>query len=187
MPMLFWSKRGEVACAEHAPAKDSPEWVSEKWRSILPSDHRRVPFQCQHCSGRPHRRVAEGAAAAMILNVDDRPGTLYLRDRILREHGFVVVNAESGQQALELARQVKPKLILLDVHLPDADGRELCQRFKADPEFSGIAVLLISATLSGHASHLESIRWSGADGFIREPAEPDALISLVRQTLAQVA
>lgn len=184
---LFWSRRGEVACSAHAPALDSARWSGEGWREITDGDLGRTPYQCQHCQTRPHRRRSRIADAPLILNVDDRPANLYLRDRILRDHGFSVANADCAQKALEVARQLRPHLILLDVHLPDADGRELCQRLKADPEFARVPVVLISATLSGYASQLESLRWGQADGFIREPVEPEALVSLVRSALNRVA
>ena len=183
---LFWSKKGEVACAAHAPAPDSDRWTTEGWRPILEADGRRVTYQCQHCEGTPHQR-SRRKTAPLILNVDDRPATLYLRDRILREHGFIVANADSAQKALAVARQLKPQLILLDIHLPDADGRELCQRIKQDPEFAGIPVILISATLAGHANQLETIRWASADGFIREPVEPRSLASTLWKVLGMAA
>jgi CheY-like chemotaxis protein len=184
---LFWSKKGEVACSDHAPQPDSERWTTEGWRSILVSDVGRVLYRCQHCAGRPHAQPERARSAPLVLNVDDRPATLYLRDRILRENGFIVANADCGHKALDVARQLKPQLILLDVHLPDADGRELCQRIKEDPDFAGIAIVLISATLTGHSSALESIRWAAADGFIREPVEPQSLASTLWKVLQNVA
>ena len=81
------------------------------------------------------------------------PGPFILAARVNKlaalsiDHGFVVANADSAQKALDMARQLRPQLILLDVHLPDADGRELCSRMKCDPDFAGIPIVLISATL----------------------------------------
>jgi CheY-like chemotaxis protein len=181
---LFWSKKGEVACSGHVPERDSPQWTAEGWRPIYETDRTR-PYRCQFCAGTPleRRRAAEPAPAPLVLNVDDRPASLYVRDRILREHGFIVANADSGQKALDIARRLRPQIILLDVHLPDADGRELCQQMKQDPEFSRIPIVLISATLSGHANQLESIRWGAADGFLLEPVEPTALASTLWKVL----
>jgi CheY-like chemotaxis protein len=183
---LFWSKRGEVACTQHAPAADSGRWSAEGWRPILLADVGRLIYRCQHCAGTPHDRVRL-KSAPLVLNVDDRPANLYLRDRILREHGFIVANADSGLKALDVARQLKPALILLDVHLPDADGRELCQKMKEDPEFAGIPIVLISATLTGQAAQAEQLRWASADGFIREPVEPTSLASTLWKVLRRVA
>lgn len=122
-----------------------------------------------------------------MLNVDDRPASLYVRERILREHGFDVANAGSVETALEVARRRKPRVMLLDVHLPDGDGRELSQRIKADPAFAGVAIVLISATLGGHSNQLEAIRWGVADAFLREPVDPAALVSTLRKVLDPAA
>ena len=120
---------------------------------------------------------------ALILNVDDRPANLYARDRVLRLHGFTVANAETGKTALDVARQLLPNLILLDVHLPDVDGRDLCQQMKADEELGHIPVVLISSTLRGQVAQVEGIRWGNADGFILEPVEGDMLASTLRHVL----
>ena len=184
---LFWSKKGEVACAHHAPAPSSDRWTTEAWRPIVASDVGRIKYRCQHCGGTPHRRGKVVKPAPLVLNVDDRPASLYWRDRILREHGFIVANADSANKALNIARQLRPQIILLDIHRGDADGRELCQQIKGDPEFTGIPIVLISATLAGHANQLETIRWASADGFIREPVEPNSLASTLWKVLDAVA
>ena len=184
--MLFWSRKGEVACREHAPAADSQRWTTEGWRAIEPADAPRLRYQCQHCSKRAvqhRRRPARPGGQPLILNVDDQPANLYARDRTLRKHGFTVANAETGRAALHVARQLHPRLILLDVHLPDIDGRVLCQQVKADAELADISVVLISSTLRGHANQLESVRWGNADAFIAEPVEPDALAATIWKVL----
>jgi CheY-like chemotaxis protein len=183
---LFWSKRGEVACADHAPQSDVGRWRAERWRPILEAEMKRLEYRCQHCAGTP---IGHGAPkpVPLVLNVDDRPSMLYVRDRILRQHGFIVANADSGQRAIEVARQLKPNIILLDVHLPDADGRDLCFRLKQDPDFAGIPIVLISATLTGNLNLIETIRHTSADGFIREPVDPDALASTLWKVLSSVA
>jgi CheY-like chemotaxis protein len=181
---LFWSKRGEVACARHAPAEGSARWDVEGWQELQGVEGRRITYQCQHCGRRAIRHVRRPAGAAppaLILNVDDRPASLYARDRLLRLHGFHVANADSGEAALSVARQLRPNLILLDVHLPDVDGRLLCQRMKADAELAHIPVVLISATLRGpSAAH---VGLGSADAFIREPVEGEALASALRSVL----
>jgi CheY-like chemotaxis protein len=120
---------------------------------------------------------ADLPTSPLILNVDDRPATLYARDRVLRLHGFTVENAATIKAALDTARRIRPHAILLDVHLPDGDGRELCQRLKTDADLAHIPVVLISATLAGHANLLESLTWGAADAFIEEPVEAEAIVS----------
>ena len=183
---LLWSKRGEIACERHAPAPNSERWNAEGWQLLPELEGRRITYQCQHCDKRAilhTRRKPLSEKPALILNVDDRPANLYARDRLLRLHGFTVANAETGKTALDVARQLLPNLILLDVHLPDMDGRDLCQQMKADEELGHIPVVLISSTLRGHTSHAEGVRWGNADGFIFEPVEGHLLASTLRSVL----
>lgn len=182
---LYWSRRGEVACDGHAPDPDSERWRVEGWQPV-PDDRSRstVRYQCQHCSDGPIRHAGlPDAGAPLILNVDDRPASLYLRDRILRQHGFSVANAGTGRSALDIARRLRPNLVLLDVHLPDIDGREVCQRLKSDAHTASIPVVLISATLAHRGESLTDLARASADGFIPEPVEPAELASAVRRVL----
>jgi len=184
---LFWSRLGQVACRTHAPAPDSEQWKTEGWQEIPPpiEGRPRPRYQCQHCSKRAiaHPTCPSKPASPLVLNVDDQPAQLYARDRVLRLHGFTVANADSIKKAIETARQIKPNVMLLDVHLPDGDGRELCRRLQADPELSHIPIVLISATLAGHAQQLETVRWAGAAAFIKEPVAPEAIVSTIWKVL----
>jgi CheY-like chemotaxis protein len=94
-----------------------------------------------------------------------------------------VTNADTGQAVLQVARQLQPHLILLDVHLPDIDGRDLCFQVKTDSALSHIPVVLISATLNGVPASevLAAVR---ADGFINEPVAPGALAGILRKVLS---
>ena len=128
-------------------------------------------------------RESKKISDLVILNVDDNPESLYTKDRLLRLKGFTVANATTGKAALDLAHRLHPDLILLDVHLPDIDGREVCRRVKEHPDLANIPVVLASATLRGHAEHLDGLRWAGADGYIAEPFEVEALESTIRRVL----
>jgi len=119
----------------------------------------------------------------LVLNVDDRPTSLYTRDRLLRLNGYMVANATNGKDALALAERLHPDLILLDVHLPDMDGREICRQIKASPELKGIPVILASTTMRGDAAQSEAMHWAGADAFIAEPFDLDALTSTLKAVL----
>ena len=121
--------------------------------------------------------------AIVVLNVDDHPESLYAKDRVLRLKGYTVANATTGKAALDLAHRLRPNLVLLDVHLPDIDGREVCRRIKEQPGLESIPVILVSATLRGHAANLDGLRWAGADGYIAEPFEPEILESTMRSVL----
>lgn len=181
---LYWSRRGEIACRKHAPAEASARWIDEGWQSMPDFGVRMARYQCQHCEGVPIKAFPRpDSGTPLILNVDDRPASLYLRNRALRMHGFVVANAGNGRDALEYARRLQPQLVLLDVHLPDMDGREVCRRLKNDRETSSIPVMLISSTLDKQTEDLASLGSVAADGFLSEPVEPADLVTAVRRLL----
>jgi two-component system cell cycle response regulator DivK len=187
---LYWSHSGAVACHDHAPSRGSARWADEQWQAIpaeAQSYHMR--FRCPECLGTG--AVAGAAAAApdgpkrlTILNVDDRSVNLYVRHRILRAHGFDVVNVRTGEEAGQLAHRLRPDLILLDIYLPDVDGRELCQRFKADPLLARIPVVFISTQLRSPEEQLEAVQGAGADGCIGDPFDDDAFVVSLRATIA---
>ncbi|HEX7363501.1 MAG TPA: response regulator, partial [Bryobacteraceae bacterium] len=118
---------------------------------------------------------------AVIINVDDNEPSRYVRSRILVHAGFTVHEAATGAEAVRLIEQ-KPDLVLLDVHLPDVNGIELCRRIKAAPENASVIVLQISASATT-APHAVSALESGADGYLTEPVDPDVLVATVRSLL----
>jgi CheY-like chemotaxis protein len=122
------------------------------------------------------------AARLLILNVDDRPSALYARSRILRATGFAVADATTGKSAWRIALELRPNLILLDVHLPDADGRLLCRDMHAHHELRAIPIVLISATLRAHEA--PDLAACGAAGYVREPVAPESLAATLRRVLA---
>ncbi|MBP0599832.1 response regulator [Herbaspirillum sp. LeCh32-8] len=118
----------------------------------------------------------------LILNVDDTDAARYAKTRILTKAGMRVVEAASGTEALALARELRPDLILLDVKLPDIHGMEVCARLKADPATSFILVLQTSASYIGVADKIRALE-GGADNYLFEPIEPAELVANVNALL----
>jgi two-component system, NtrC family, sensor kinase len=113
-----------------------------------------------------------------ILVVDDRPANRYTIVHALTRSGFEVIEAESGREALELAKQL-PAAILLDVKLPDILGYEVCRRLKSNPRTSHIPVLQLSAAFVDNESRVYALE-SGADAYLTQPVEPNVLIATVK-------
>ncbi len=113
-----------------------------------------------------------------ILVVDDRPANRYAIVHALTRSGFHVIEAASGREALELAKQV-PAAILLDVKLPDILGYEVCRRLKSNPRTNHIPVLQLSAAFVDNESRVYALE-SGADAYLTQPVEPNVLIATVR-------
>jgi len=119
---------------------------------------------------------------ALILNVDDNPVGRYGKTRVLEDAGFDVIEASTGEQALQLVVERTPQLVLLDIMLPDLSGLEVCRRIKGNALTQRIPVLHISATYDEHVGESMSLE-SGADIFLAEPVEPHELITVVRTLL----
>ncbi|MBV7536803.1 response regulator [Duganella sp. sic0402] len=121
-------------------------------------------------------------SAILILNVDDNDGARYVKTRILQSAGFQVIEAANGTDALEMARQRLPALVLLDVKLPDISGIEVCRRIKADLVTCTVLVLQTSAALIGRDDKIRGLD-GGADNYLAAPIEADELIANVKALL----
>jgi DNA-binding response OmpR family regulator len=124
--------------------------------------------------------------SAVLLNVDDHEGTRYARNRILSSAGFCVHNASNGEETLALSEKHHPDLILLDVHLPDFSGIEVCRRLKQSQRNSSVMVLQISASALS-AAHAKEALDAGADAYLAEPVDPDVLVATVKALFACIS
>jgi two-component system, sensor histidine kinase and response regulator len=119
--------------------------------------------------------------AATILNVNDDPATLYLLSLTLRQGGYHVVEARGGQEALRLARG-RPDLVLLDVHMPDIDGYEVCRRLRADEETRDLLIAHLSSVSVKREDRVRGLA-QGADAYWTRPLEEDELLANVEALL----
>ncbi len=124
--------------------------------------------------------VSEGHATrpATVLCVDGSPASRDVRRRILAAKGYDVIEAASGADALRLAAERQPSLVLLDVDLPDINGFAVCRRLKSNPKTALIPVLHISSAGKGDQNYPEALE-SGADAYLQEPVEPPILAAVV--------
>jgi CheY-like chemotaxis protein len=121
-----------------------------------------------------------------ILVVDDYAGARYLRSRILMDAGYEVVEAENGEDALRLAANVLPSLILLDVNLPDISGTEVCARLKRDPLTAGIPVIQSTGAWLSEEARRRGMA-SGANAYLTEPVDDVMLLKEVVNLLEVAA
>lgn len=119
----------------------------------------------------------------VILNVDHNESGRHATTRILRQAGFDVKEAGTGRDALRLSRE-NPDLILLDVHLPDIGGLEVCRRIKADPQTHWIPVLHVSARSVSPREQAAGLEF-GADAYLT-PIDPELLVATVRTILRSI-
>jgi signal transduction histidine kinase len=118
---------------------------------------------------------------ARILIADDREENRYVLCRALDAAGFHCTQTSSGFGALEVARTL-PDLIILDVHLPDLSGYEVCQRIKKSPQTASISVLQISASFVSSEDRARALD-GGADGYLTHPIDRLVLVATVRSLL----
>jgi two-component system cell cycle response regulator len=116
--------------------------------------------------------------SARILVVDDVEVNVRLLDAKLSAEYFNVLTAFDGFQALKVAKEERPDLILLDVMMPRLDGFETCRRLKADPQTCDIPVVMVTA-LSEPSDRVRGLE-AGADDFLTKPVNDIALFSRVR-------
>jgi PAS domain S-box-containing protein len=116
-----------------------------------------------------------------ILVVDDVADVRTLTSLVLTQAGFDVTEAGTGGEALTRAAE-GPDLVILDVHLPDMDGYEVCARLKADPSTASIPVLHLSAAFRASRHRVKGLD-GGADAYLTHPVEPDELLATVKALL----
>lgn len=116
--------------------------------------------------------------SATILIVDDSPAARITLMALLSTGGYRLVEAAGGAEALRLARDIQPDLILLDVMMPEMDGYEVCRLLRADDRLAEVPVIMVTA-LDDSASRLQGID-AGADDFISKPYDTAELRARVR-------
>ena len=118
-----------------------------------------------------------GRATPTILLVDDIPSNLRVLYESLNGRDYRLLIANSGAQALEVARRAHPDLVLLDIMMPDMDGFEVCRRLKADPTTSGMAVIFLSA-LDDTSDKVRGLELGAVD-YVTKPFHPDEVAARV--------
>lgn len=131
----------------------------------------------------PPREMPGGEPAEVrVLNVDDDEVARYTKSRTLKRAGWTVLEATTGQQAIEIAQREHPDLVLLDIRLPDVSGIEVCRRLKADAQTNTAMVLQTSALMVSSEDRIRGLE-GGADYYLAQPFDPDELIATCRALL----
>ncbi|MEO7911303.1 MAG: response regulator [Roseiflexaceae bacterium] len=120
---------------------------------------------------------------ARILIVEDEINIVKLISIRLERLGHSIISADNGLTALDIAREIVPDLILLDVMLPMLNGFQVLQQLKANPTTAAIPVLMLTAR--GHESDIVAGLEGGADDYLIKPFSFPELIARVSTTLAR--
>jgi CheY-like chemotaxis protein len=119
-------------------------------------------------------QLTEETSTWRVLIVDDEPDNLKLAADLLEYVGATVSAAGGGQEALELADQFRPNMILLDLAMPELDGWEVHRRLRARKEFDHTPIVALTALVM--ASDAEKVRNAGFDAYITKPFRVKTLI-----------
>ena len=118
-----------------------------------------------------------GESDRRVLLAEDDPLLVALVRASVRPAGVELLEAGTGTEAVAIARVRRPKLVLLDVGLPEMDGWEVCQELKADPATRDARVVMLTARAA--AADRERAAEAGADGYLTKPFSPAELLEVV--------
>jgi two-component system OmpR family response regulator len=121
--------------------------------------------------------VTETSGTAQIVVAEDDDDSRELICAVLEQRGFAVAAAPWASGAFDLAKSLKPDLLVLDLGLPDASGADTVRRFRDEEEFAEVPILLVSAETRGPA--LAEALAAGADSYVPKPFRPAALAEAV--------
>jgi CheY-like chemotaxis protein len=124
-------------------------------------------------------------SAPPILLVEDNADNRMIYGTILRHFGHEVVEAETGEDGVRLARELLPGLVLMDVAMPGIDGWEATRILKADPSTARIPVLALTA--HAMAEDRKRAEEAGCDAYLAKPVEPRRVVQEVERLLARAA
>lgn len=120
---------------------------------------------------------------ALILIAEDEPDIFQLLKFRFQRLGHNIAWAQDGEEALAMARNRLPDLILLDVMMPLLDGHQVLQRLKADPDTTATPVIMLTAR--GQETDIVAGIEGGASGYVVKPFNFPELIARVNAALAQ--
>jgi CheY-like chemotaxis protein len=125
--------------------------------------------------------VPSQAGKRTILVADDFDDTRLLLKTWLEKKGFNIVEAENGNQAVSLAQQVRPDLIIMDMEMPELDGLAATRKIRSIRELDGIPVLAVSA-YGAQQFRAEALE-AGCSEYVSTPFEPDNLEQVINSFL----
>lgn len=116
-----------------------------------------------------------------ILLVDDEPDIRELVGYNLANEGYQILEAEDGEEAVKIANENQPHLIIMDVMMPNMDGITACEQIRQNPKLQATVIMFLSAR--GEDFSLVAAFDAGADDYVTKPIKPKVLISKVKGLL----
>jgi two-component system, cell cycle response regulator DivK len=123
-------------------------------------------------------------ANELILIVEDNPKNLKLVRDVLQVRGYRTIEAGTGEEGVQLAREQHPALVLMDIQLPGISGVEAFHELRADPTTHAIPVIAVTASVM--AQERQKVMAAGFDGFQGKPISVRELLATGRQILDKI-
>jgi two-component system, OmpR family, alkaline phosphatase synthesis response regulator PhoP len=120
-----------------------------------------------------------------ILIADDEPDIREILSFNLKKEGYTVFTAADGNEAIALAKEVLPHLVVLDIMMPGKTGVEVCEVLRASPVFKETLIMFLTA-LNDEATQIKGLS-TGADDYISKPLSPRIFISKVQSLLRRIS
>ncbi|MCA9054158.1 MAG: response regulator [Planctomycetaceae bacterium] len=148
------------------------------------SRFRRIPrdvlYKFMKDNGIPTDALESGKRKALV--VDDDPDLVEMMRDVLESDGrFEIRVANNGFDAGMMVKEYHPDVIVLDVMLPDINGKEVCQRVRSDPAMDDVKILCISGMVE--ADRISELKDAGANDFLQKPFEVDQLLDRICRML----
>ncbi|MGV8123362.1 MAG: response regulator [Candidatus Xenobiia bacterium LiM19] len=120
-----------------------------------------------------------------VLVIEDNEQNLYLVTFILSKNGYEVVQARDGREGIDLAGQVIPTLILLDIQLPVMDGYEVARALRSNPKLDDVPI--VAVTSYAMVGDRERTLEAGCSGYIEKPINPETFMADIEKYLSKQA
>jgi DNA-binding response OmpR family regulator len=117
-----------------------------------------------------------------ILIVDDETDLRFVIGKMLTKEGYEIIEAESGEEALEVLKENSPDLILLDVMMPGLDGWETCAKMKSEEKTNSIPIIMLTAKTADE-DKIKALEECGAVWHISKPIDRSKFIEAVKWVL----
>ena len=132
-----------------------------------------------------HAKTTMSGTAKSVLIVEDNELNMKLFHDLLDAHGYTTIQTRNGFEALELAREHRPALILMDIQLPEVSGLEVTKWLKDDEDLRDIPVVAVTAfAMKGDE---ERIRDGGCEAYLSKPISVVGFIETVRRFIGDAA
>jgi CheY-like chemotaxis protein len=163
--------------AEVSWARNDKRLVGLRFLELTPHAERLV----DEAVARLEKKLASLAPRSQILVADDEPNILEFLTKALNRHGYDVRQARRGEEALDMIRELRPQLVIMDILMPGIDGVDICKMMRADVEMAEIAVIFLSALDEGRL--LSVADEAGATDFLKKPVNLADLLNMVGRYL----